>query len=155
STNPHNTDGDAAFDEKVHEFDEKKPKSKVNVSPSKCEDFSDNSINEDNAVGTLVPADTLVLAFEQLTPNSTNTFSAAGSLNAAASPTHGKSLCIDTSQLSDDPNMLELEEITYSDDEDDVGAEADFNNLETSVTVHEFDEKKPKSEVNVSPSSSA
>nr|GEW12817.1 putative ribonuclease H-like domain-containing protein [Tanacetum cinerariifolium] len=29
----------------------------------------------------------------------------------------------------------ELEDITYSDDEDDVGAEVDFNNLETSKTV--------------------
>nr|GEV20885.1 hypothetical protein [Tanacetum cinerariifolium] len=28
-----------------------------------------------------------------------------------------------------------LEDITYSDDEDDVGVEADFNNLETSITV--------------------
>nr|GEV46279.1 putative ribonuclease H-like domain-containing protein [Tanacetum cinerariifolium] len=28
-----------------------------------------------------------------------------------------------------------IEDITYSDDEDDVGAEADFNNLETSITV--------------------
>nr|GEX78613.1 retrovirus-related Pol polyprotein from transposon TNT 1-94 [Tanacetum cinerariifolium] len=32
-------------------------------------------------------------------------------------------------------NPAELEDITYSDDEDDVGAEADFNNLETSITV--------------------
>nr|GEV59544.1 hypothetical protein [Tanacetum cinerariifolium] len=31
--------------------------------------------------------------------------------------------------------MPELEDITYSDNEDDVGAEADFNNLETSITV--------------------
>nr|GEW60943.1 hypothetical protein [Tanacetum cinerariifolium] len=38
------------------------------------------------------------------------------------------------SQLPDDPDMLELEDITYSDDEDDVGVEADFNNLETSIT---------------------
>nr|GFA42358.1 hypothetical protein [Tanacetum cinerariifolium] len=30
---------------------------------------------------------------------------------------------------------LELEDITFSDDENDVGAEADFNNLETSITV--------------------
>nr|GEZ04643.1 hypothetical protein [Tanacetum cinerariifolium] len=29
----------------------------------------------------------------------------------------------------------ELEDITYSNDEDDVGAEADFNNLETSITI--------------------
>nr|GEV73673.1 putative ribonuclease H-like domain-containing protein [Tanacetum cinerariifolium] len=70
--------------------------------------FSDNSINEDNAGGTLGPA---------------------------VSPTHGKSSCIDTSQLFDDPDMPELEDITYSDDEDDVGAEADFNNLDTSITV--------------------
>nr|GEV94577.1 putative ribonuclease H-like domain-containing protein [Tanacetum cinerariifolium] len=40
-----------------------------------------------------------------------------------------------TSQLPDDPDMPELEGITYSDDEDDVGAEVDFNNLETSITV--------------------
>nr|GEX87621.1 hypothetical protein [Tanacetum cinerariifolium] len=37
--------------------------------------------------------------------------------------------------LPDDPNMPELEVITYSNDEDNVGAEADFNNLETSITV--------------------
>nr|GEX83488.1 putative ribonuclease H-like domain-containing protein [Tanacetum cinerariifolium] len=33
----------------------------------------------------------------------------------------------DTSQYPDDPNMPELGDITYSDDEDDVGAEAEFN----------------------------
>nr|GEX33562.1 hypothetical protein [Tanacetum cinerariifolium] len=32
-------------------------------------------------------------------------------------------------------NMLKLEDITYSDDEEDVGAEADFTNLKTSITV--------------------
>nr|GFA47141.1 putative ribonuclease H-like domain-containing protein [Tanacetum cinerariifolium] len=31
--------------------------------------------------------------------------------------------------------MLELEDITYYDDDNNVGAEADFNNLETSITV--------------------
>nr|GFB01813.1 putative ribonuclease H-like domain-containing protein [Tanacetum cinerariifolium] len=35
----------------------------------------------------------------------------------------------------DDPNMPELEDITYSDDEEDVGTKADFTNLETSITV--------------------
>nr|GEX18277.1 putative ribonuclease H-like domain-containing protein [Tanacetum cinerariifolium] len=65
----------------------------------------------------------------------TNTFSVAGPFIAAASPTQGKSSCIDTSQLSDDLNMPELEDITYSDNEDDVGAEVAFNNLETSITV--------------------
>nr|GEV35421.1 putative ribonuclease H-like domain-containing protein [Tanacetum cinerariifolium] len=64
----------------------------------------------------------------------TNTFSAAGPSNAAASPTHRKYSFIDASQLLDDPDMPELEDITYSNDEDDVGAEADFNNLEISIT---------------------
>nr|GEU59824.1 hypothetical protein [Tanacetum cinerariifolium] len=94
-TNPQNTDGDAAFDEKEPKFDEKKPESEVNVSPS----------------------------------------SSAYPLNAAASPTHRKFSCIYTSQLPDGPDMLELEDITHSDDKDDVGAEAVFNNLETSITV--------------------
>nr|GEY29735.1 hypothetical protein [Tanacetum cinerariifolium] len=157
-----NTDGDAAFDEKEPEFEGRKHESEVDVSPrsstqskkhddktkreakgkspvesltgyrnlsEKFEDFSDNSINEDNAAGTLVSA------VGKISPNNTNTFSAAGSSNAAASPTQGKSSCIDTSQLPDDPNIPELEDITYSDDDNDVGAEADFNNLETSITV--------------------
>nr|GEW06123.1 hypothetical protein [Tanacetum cinerariifolium] len=128
-TNPQNTDGDVAFDEKEPEFEGRKPESKVNVSPSKFKDFSDNSNNEDNATGTLVSA------VGQLSPNSTNIFSVVGPSNAAASPPHGKSSCIGTSQLPDNLNMSELEDITYSDDEDDVGAEADFNNLETSITV--------------------
>nr|GEV92432.1 uncharacterized mitochondrial protein AtMg00810-like [Tanacetum cinerariifolium] len=96
---------------------------------AKFEDLSDDSINEVNDVGTLVPI------VGQISPNNTNTFSAAGPSNAAASPTHGKSSCIDASQLPYDPDMPELEDITYSDYKDDVGAEADFNNLETSITV--------------------
>nr|GEZ16695.1 putative ribonuclease H-like domain-containing protein [Tanacetum cinerariifolium] len=175
STNPHNTDGDAAFHRKELEFDEKKPESEVNVSLSSSaqskkqddktkreakgkspiesfigyrdlsaefENCADNSINKVNAVGTLVPT------IGQISPNITNTFSTAGPLNAAASPTCGKSSFIDVFQLPDDPDMpeleditysddeddVELEDITYSDDEDDVGAEADFNNLETSIT---------------------
>nr|GEV76910.1 hypothetical protein [Tanacetum cinerariifolium] len=97
---------------------------------AKFEDFSDNNINEVNAAGTLVPT------VGKISPNSTNTFSDAGPSNAAASPTHEKYSCIDTSQLPDDPNKPELEYITYSDNEDNVGTEADFNNLETSITVN-------------------
>nr|GFB19143.1 retrovirus-related Pol polyprotein from transposon TNT 1-94 [Tanacetum cinerariifolium] len=54
---------------------------------------------------------------------------------STVNPTHGKSSFIDASQLFDDPDMPELEDITYSDDENDVGAEADFKNLETSIIV--------------------
>nr|GEU31064.1 putative ribonuclease H-like domain-containing protein [Tanacetum cinerariifolium] len=182
STNPQNNDGDAVFVEKEHEFDAKKPESKVNVSPSssaqskkqddknkreakgkspvesfigyrdlsaKFEDYSKDSNNEVNAVGTLVPT------VGKISPNSTNTFSATGNTfsdignpfsavgpsNAAASPTHGKSSCIDAYQLSDDPDMHKLEDITYSDDENDVGAEVDFNNLETSITIRHTHEE--------------
>nr|GFA45977.1 putative ribonuclease H-like domain-containing protein [Tanacetum cinerariifolium] len=161
STNPQNNDGDAAFNGKEPDFDAKKPESEINVSPSNSaqsrkqddktkkeakgkshvesftgyrdlsaefEDCSDNSINEVNAAGTIVPT------VGQNSSNSTNTFSAAGPSNAAASLTYGKSSFINASQLPDDPDMPELEYITYFDD-DDVGVEADFNNLETSITV--------------------
>ncbi|GKE45339.1 putative ribonuclease H-like domain-containing protein [Tanacetum coccineum] len=36
----------------------------------------------------------------------------------------------------DDPNMPELEEIIYSDDDEDVGVEADINNLDTHILVN-------------------
>nr|GEU87011.1 hypothetical protein [Tanacetum cinerariifolium] len=134
SLNPQNNDEDAAFDEKEH--DAKKPESEVNVSLSRNKDLSaefkdcsDNSSNEVTAAGTIVPT------VRQNSSNSTNPFSAAGPSNSTASPTHGKSSFIDASQLFDDPGMQEFEDITYSDDENVVGAEADFNNLETSITV--------------------
>nr|GFC49772.1 hypothetical protein [Tanacetum cinerariifolium] len=71
------------------------------------EDFFDNSINEVNA------ADTLVSDVGQILTNNTNTFSVAGPSNAA----------------------VKLEDITYFDDEEDVGAEDDFTNLKTTITV--------------------
>nr|GEV30793.1 hypothetical protein [Tanacetum cinerariifolium] len=162
SKDPQNTDGDATFDVKEPEFEGKKRESEVHVSPSNSvkkkkrddktkretngmshvelstrfrnlseefEDFSDNSINEVNAAGTPVPA------VGQILINSTNTFSAVGPSNTVVSPTHRKSSYMDTSQYPDDLNILALEEITYSDDEEDVGAEADFTNLETNITV--------------------
>nr|GEY55229.1 hypothetical protein [Tanacetum cinerariifolium] len=39
------------------------------------------------------------------------------------------------SQYPDDSNMSALEDIIYSDDEEDVGVEADFSNLETNISV--------------------
>ncbi|GKD17280.1 hypothetical protein Tco_1206438 [Tanacetum coccineum] len=38
-------------------------------------------------------------------------------------------------ELSDDPNMPELEDIFYSDDDEDVGVEADINNLDAFMPV--------------------
>nr|GFC22006.1 hypothetical protein [Tanacetum cinerariifolium] len=70
--------------------------------------------------------------------NSTNSFNVAGPSDNAVSPTFeigGKYLFVDPSQYPDDPNMPALEEIIYSYDEEDVGVEVDFSNLETSITV--------------------
>nr|GEW38140.1 putative ribonuclease H-like domain-containing protein [Tanacetum cinerariifolium] len=103
STNPQNTDGDAAFDEKEPEFEGRKLESEVNVSPSSSAQLKKHDDKTKREAKGKNPV-------EQLSSNSTNTFSAAGPSNAAASPTQGKS--------------------SY-----DVGAEADFNNLETSLTV--------------------
>ncbi|GKF22625.1 hypothetical protein Tco_0074947, partial [Tanacetum coccineum] len=38
-------------------------------------------------------------------------------------------------ELPDDPNMPYLEDTVYSDDDEDVGAEVDMNNLDTSIPV--------------------
>nr|GEZ55496.1 hypothetical protein [Tanacetum cinerariifolium] len=76
--------------------------------------------------------------FEEFSVNITNEFITAGPTDNAISSNFeigGKSSFVDTSQYPDDPNMPALEDIIYSDDEEDVGAEADFSNLETSITV--------------------
>nr|GEY76931.1 putative ribonuclease H-like domain-containing protein [Tanacetum cinerariifolium] len=126
SLNPHNKDGDAAFDGKEHDVDTKEPENRdLNA---EFKDHSDNSSNDVNVAGSIVST------VGQNSSNSTNPFSAAGTSNTTASLTHGKSSLKDTSQLLDNPDILEMEDITYSDHEN-VGAEDDFNNLETSITV--------------------
>nr|GEZ22595.1 uncharacterized mitochondrial protein AtMg00810-like [Tanacetum cinerariifolium] len=162
SKDPLNTEDDAIFEVKEPEFEVEKPESEVHVflsnsaktkkhddktkreakgkSPVKLstgfrnlseefEDFSDNSINEVN------DASTSVSVVGQISTNNTNTSSAAGPFNTAVSLIHRKSSYVDPSQYPDDPNMLALEDITYFDDEEDVGAEAEFTNLETTITV--------------------
>nr|GEW83637.1 retrovirus-related Pol polyprotein from transposon TNT 1-94 [Tanacetum cinerariifolium] len=51
-----------------------------------------------------------------------------------------KSLFVDPSQYPDDLNMPAFEDIIYSDDEEDVVVEADFSNLEISITGHTHEE---------------
>nr|GFD24349.1 hypothetical protein [Tanacetum cinerariifolium] len=55
--------------------------------------------------------------------------------NTVVRPTHGKSSYVDPSQYPDDPNMPALDDITYFNDEEDVGAAANFSNMETTITV--------------------
>nr|GEY05196.1 hypothetical protein [Tanacetum cinerariifolium] len=128
SLKPQNKDGDAAFDGKEHEVDTKKPESTINVSPSS----SAQSRKQDDK--TKKKAKGKIPTAGKNPSNSTNPFSAAGPSNTTASLTHRKSSFKDASQFPDNPDMLEMEDITYSDHEN-VGTEADFNNLETSITA--------------------
>nr|GEY85117.1 hypothetical protein [Tanacetum cinerariifolium] len=130
STNPQNKDEDVAFDGKEHDFDAKKPESEVNVSSSS------SAQSKKQVDKTKKEAKGKIPTVGQNTLNNTNSFSAAGPSNTDVSPTYGKSSFIDASQLPDDPDMPELEDIIYSDDEGVVGAEADFNNLESSIPVN-------------------
>nr|GEW61149.1 uncharacterized mitochondrial protein AtMg00810-like [Tanacetum cinerariifolium] len=157
SKDPQDTDAAA--------FEVKEPESTVYVSPSSCdkpkkhddktkreakgkslvelstgvrdlrdefEEFFDNSTNGVNA------AITLVTAVGLNSTNNTNTFSVAGPSNNVVSSNFElgeKSSFVDPSQYPDDPDMHALEDITYLDDEEDVGAEVDFSNLETNIIV--------------------
>nr|GEW11000.1 retrovirus-related Pol polyprotein from transposon TNT 1-94 [Tanacetum cinerariifolium] len=109
STNPQNYDGDAGFDGKDHDFDAKKLDSEVILSPSnRYRDLSAEFKDcSKNSSNEVNAAVTIVLIVGKNSSNSTNPFSVA-----------------------------ELEDMTYSDDENDVGAEADFKILETSITIY-------------------
>nr|GEY51316.1 putative ribonuclease H-like domain-containing protein [Tanacetum cinerariifolium] len=100
------------------EFERRKPESKVNVSSSSS---AQNKKHDDKT--------------KREAKGKSHVESVAGPSNAAVSPAHGKSSYFDTSLLTNDPNMPELKDITYSYDEEDVGAEADFTNLETTITI--------------------
>nr|GEW47044.1 hypothetical protein [Tanacetum cinerariifolium] len=112
STNPHNNEEDAAFDGKEHDFDAKKPESEVNVSPSS----SAQSKKQDNKTKKEAKGKSLVESFTRYRD-----------LNA---------------EFRDCSDNSKSEDITYSDDEDVVGAEADFNNLESSIPVSPIPTKR-------------
>nr|GEU89705.1 hypothetical protein [Tanacetum cinerariifolium] len=68
----------------------------------------------------------------------TNSFNTASPSVTAVSPNiriAKKSTFVDPSKYHADPDMPELEDIVYSDDEEDVGAEANLSNLETNIPV--------------------
>nr|GEX05577.1 retrovirus-related Pol polyprotein from transposon TNT 1-94 [Tanacetum cinerariifolium] len=108
--NPQNTDGDVAFDEKEPEFEGRKPESEVNVSPSsspqskKHDDKTKREAKGKSPVESLTRYKNLSAEFKDFSNNSIN-----------------------------EDTAVELDDITYFDDKDDVGAEADFTNLETSI----------------------
>nr|GFC54152.1 putative ribonuclease H-like domain-containing protein [Tanacetum cinerariifolium] len=133
SSNPQNKEGDTAFDGEQDDMIKEKDKGKSPVKyftgnrdfNADFDDYSEDSSNNVSAAGPIVPT------VGQNYSNSTNPISAAGPLNTNTSPTHGKSSLQDASQH---PYMLEREDIAYS-DHGNVGAEADFNNLGTFITI--------------------
>nr|GFB14580.1 putative ribonuclease H-like domain-containing protein [Tanacetum cinerariifolium] len=165
SPDPQNTDAnvaDAAFNvkknenevhvspsssDKLKKHDEKakradKGKSHVDLSPgvkdlrAEFKEFLVNSTNRVNAASAPVNA-------VGLNPtNSTNSFNTASPFDTAVSLNFriaGKSSFVDPSNYSNDPDMPTLEDIVYSDDEEDVGAEADLSNLETNISEEGID----------------
>nr|GEW02142.1 uncharacterized mitochondrial protein AtMg00810-like [Tanacetum cinerariifolium] len=126
SSNPHNKERDYAFDGKEHDVE--KLESAVNISSSSI------ALSGEQDDRTKKRAKEKIPTAGQNYSNSTNPFSADGPSNTNTCSTHGKYILNDAFQLHDNPNMLEMEDIAYSDHEN-VGAEADFNNLENSITV--------------------
>nr|GEV81834.1 hypothetical protein [Tanacetum cinerariifolium] len=127
SQDPQNLDADIDVDA----FDVKENENDVHVFTSRK--FSSNNTNRVNGVNTPVTT------AGQNPTNSTNSFNTASPSDTAVSPNFriaGKSLIVDPSKYPNDPDMPELEDIVYSDDEEDVGAEADFSNLETNISVN-------------------
>nr|GEU60198.1 hypothetical protein [Tanacetum cinerariifolium] len=153
-----NADVDATFDDKESEsevyvfpsssdkpkkHDEKakreaKGKSLVELSTGVrdlSDEFEEFFVNSTYMVNA---ASTPVTAVRPNSTNSTNNFNVAGPSDNVVSPNIeicAKYSFVDLSQYPNDPNMPALEDIVYSDDEEDVGAEDDFSNLEISIIV--------------------
>nr|GEV77314.1 hypothetical protein [Tanacetum cinerariifolium] len=105
-----NNDGDATFDGKEHDFDAKKPEFEVILSHSS----SAQSRKQDDKTKKEAKGKSPVESFIGYKDLSTEFED-----------------CFDNN--SNEVNATE--DIIYSDDDNDVGAEADFNNLETFITV--------------------
>nr|GEY18463.1 ribonuclease H-like domain-containing protein [Tanacetum cinerariifolium] len=138
SKNPHNTNNDVAFEVKKPEFEGKNHESEVHVSPSssaktkKHDDKTKREAKGKSPVELSTGYRNLSAEFEDFSDNSIN------EVNAVDTPsTLEESLYVDPSHHPNDSNMPALEDITYSNDEEDVSAEADFTNLKTTITVND------------------
>nr|GEX48483.1 putative ribonuclease H-like domain-containing protein [Tanacetum cinerariifolium] len=119
-----NTDDDATFAVKETEFKVKEPDS---AKTKKHDDKTNKEAKGNSPVKLSTGFRNLSEECEDFSDNSIN------EVNAASTPVPavGKSSYVDPCQYPDDPTIPALEDITYSDDKEDVGAEADFSNLET------------------------
>nr|GEX00642.1 reverse transcriptase domain-containing protein [Tanacetum cinerariifolium] len=120
STNSQNNNKDALVDAKEHDDIQKSVSPDIHSSSSSAQprkqEFKECTNNSSNGVHAI---SSLVYNAGNNFINNTNDFSAAGPLNAAANS-------------SDMPNLKDL---IHFDDADDVGAEADINNLESIISV--------------------
>nr|GFC04728.1 hypothetical protein [Tanacetum cinerariifolium] len=137
---PQNTDddvADAAFDVKENEND-------VYVFANGS-DKTDNKKHDKKAKRNdkgKSPTDSLIIVmnlraeFEELSFNSSNRVNAVSTpVNAARPNPTNSTNSFNTASSSVNTTCL-LEDIVYSDDEEDVGAEADLSNLETNIPVN-------------------
>nr|GEX31497.1 hypothetical protein [Tanacetum cinerariifolium] len=125
---PQNTDAAA--------FKVKKPESTDHVSLSSCDqtkkhdDKTKREAKGKSLVEFSIGVRDLHDEFEEFSNNNTNGVNAATTPVTAVGP--NSTNITNTFSAVD---MPALEDITYSDDEEDVGTEADFYNLETNITV--------------------
>nr|GFA36885.1 ribonuclease H-like domain, reverse transcriptase, RNA-dependent DNA polymerase [Tanacetum cinerariifolium] len=124
-------EGDVAFDGKEH--DAEKPESAVNLSLSSSarsgrqDDMTKKKDKGKRPVEYFTGNRDFNADFEDYFEDSSNNVSVAGPI----APTAGQNYSNSTNPIS----AAEREDIVYYDHEN-VGAEADFNNLETSITEH-------------------
>nr|GEU55211.1 hypothetical protein [Tanacetum cinerariifolium] len=115
------------------EFEVKKLESEVHVSPSssaetqKHDDKTKRDAKGKSPIELSTGVRKLIEEFEDFTDNTTN------EVNAASTPVLAvRKISTNNTNTS---SAAELEDITYYDDEEDVDAEVDFNNLETTINV--------------------
>nr|GEV94705.1 uncharacterized mitochondrial protein AtMg00810-like [Tanacetum cinerariifolium] len=130
SLNPHNKERDATFDDK--EYDAEKPESVVNLSLSsnaqsgRQDDMTKKKDKGKSHVEYFIGNRDFNADFEDYSEDSSNNVSVASPIISTTGQNYSNST---------NPPLVLLEDIAYSDHEN-VGAEADFNNLETSITVY-------------------
>nr|GEY87387.1 hypothetical protein [Tanacetum cinerariifolium] len=134
SKDPQNSDVDAAFEVKDND-------SEVHVSPSSRDKPKKHDEKAKREAKGKIPVDLSIGVrdlsdeFEEFFVNSTNRVNAASAPVTVVGPNSTNSTNSFNTAGPSDNDMPALEDIVYSNDEDDVGAEAEFSNLETSITV--------------------
>ncbi|GKB48017.1 putative ribonuclease H-like domain-containing protein [Tanacetum coccineum] len=105
-----------------------RPKAVVNAARPKAVHNADQVVIDRRCSRHMTENMSYLTDFEEINRGLVPTVNAAGiEVNAFGAKT--------SIELPDDPNMPELEDIVYSDDDKDVGAEADMNNLEAFMPI--------------------